>query len=199
MREIFGEDFAMVPYVMPGFDLAKMAAKVHDETPHIEGLLLAKHGHFTWGDDAKESYDRVIDQTNKVEEWLTQYRAQKFVQIKKPQAHEQQDFLLKLRGALVDCSGTAKTPVIFNVIQTEDTLRFLCRDDVSMHAKAGVATPDHVIRIKAHPLLLEANAVKKSRQGISEHVSSYVADYKSIFNVTPSQAAPKTSFHHCQS
>ena len=193
MREIFGEDFAIVPYVMPGFDLAKMAAKVHDETPHIEGLLLAKHGHFTWGDDAKESYDRVIDQTNKVEEWLAQYRAQRSMQVKKPQAHEQQDFLLKLRGALVDCSGSATTPVIFNVVQTEDTLRFLCRDDVSMHAKAGVATPDHVIRIKAHPLLLESNAVKKSRQGIAEHVSSYVADYKSYFQrCAESSAAPKT-------
>ena len=43
----------MVPYVMPGFELAKMAGKVHDETPEIEGLLLAKHGHFTWGDTAK--------------------------------------------------------------------------------------------------------------------------------------------------
>ena len=181
MREIFGEDFAMVPYVMPGFDLAKMAAKIHDETPHIEGLLLAKHGHFTWGDNAKESYGRVIDQTNKVEEWLAQYRANRSMQVKKPQAHEQQDFLLKLRGALVDCSGSSKAPVIFNVIQTEDALRFLCRDDVSIHAKAGVATPDHVIRTKAHPLLLELNVVKKSRQGIAEHISSYVADYKSYF------------------
>ena len=191
MRDFWGR-FCHVPYVMPGFELAKMAAKVHDETPHIEGLLLAKHGHFTWGDDAKESYDRVIDQTNKVEEWLAQYRAQRSMQVKKPQAHEQQDFLLKLRGALVDCSGSAKTPVIFNVIQTEDTLRFLCRNDVSMHAKAGVDTPDHVIRTKARPLLLD-QTVKKSRQGIAEHISSYVTDYKSYFQrCAESSAALKT-------
>lgn len=193
MREIFGAAFAMVPYVMPGFELAKMAAKVHDETPQIEGLLLAKHGHFTWGDTAKESYDRVIDHTNRVEEWLAQYRANKSVQVKIPQAHEQQDFLLKLRGALVDCSGTAKSPIIFNVIQNEDTLRFLCRDDVSLHAKAGVATPDHVIRTKAHPLLLEFDDVNKSRQGLIELISSYAADYKSYFKRNAaSSVAPKT-------
>ena len=193
VREIFGEDFAIVPYVMPGFDLAKIAAKVHDERPHIEGLLLAKHGHFTWGDDAKESYDRVIDQANKVEEWLTQYRAHRSVQIKKLQAHEQQDFLLKLRGALVDCSGGAKTPVIFNVIQSEDTLRFLCRDDVLMHAKAGVATPDHVIRIKAHPLLIEFDDVNMSRQDLIELISSYITDYRSYFRrCSKSSVAPKT-------
>ena len=181
MHEIFGKEFAMVPYVMPGFELAKMAAQVHEETPHIKGLLLAKHGHFTWGETAKQSYDRVIDHTNRVEEWLTQHRANTSVQIKKPQAHEQQDFLLKLRGSLVNCSDFAITPVIFNVIQTEDTLRFLCRDDVSILAKAGVATPDHVIRTKAHPLLLDFNDVKKSRQDLIELISSYVADYKSYF------------------
>ncbi len=181
MREIFGLAFAMVPYVMPGFELAKMAAKVHDAAPHIEGLLLAKHGHFTWGDTAKESYDRVIEQTNRVEEWLDNHRANRSVPVKKPKAHEQQDFLLKLRGALVDCSGSAQSSVIFNVIQDDDTLRFLCRDDVSIHAKAGVATPDHVIRTKAHPLLLEVNDLKKSRHGLVELISSYIADYKSYF------------------
>ena len=181
MHEIFGKEFAMVPYVMPGFELAKMAARVHEETPQIKGLLLAKHGHFTWGETAKQSYDRVIDHTNRVEEWLTQHRANTSVQIKKPQALEQQDFLLKLRGSLVNFSEFAITPVIFNVIQTEDTLRFLCRDDVSILAKAGVATPDHVIRTKAHPLLLDFNDVKKSRQDLIELISSYVADYKSYF------------------
>ena len=193
MREIFGEVFAMVPYVMPGFDLAKMASKVHDEAPHIEGLLLAKHGHFTWGDNAKESYDRVIDQTNKVEEWLAQHRVNRSVQVKKPQACEQQDFLLKLRGALVECFGTAKSSVIFNVIQTKDALRFLCREDVSIHAKAGVATPDHVIRTKAHPLLLEFDDVNKSRHALIELINSYVADYKSYFQrCSESSVAPKT-------
>ena len=193
MREIFGVAFAIVPYVMPGFELAKIAAMVHDETPHIEGLLLAKHGHFTWGDTAKESYDRVIEQTNRVEEWLDNHRANRSVPVKKPKAHEQQDFLLKLRGALVECSGSAKSPVIFNVIQNDDTLRFLRRDDVLIHAKAGVATPDHVIRTKAHPLLLEFNDVKKSRHGLVELISSYASDYKIYFQrCAESSATPKT-------
>ena len=129
----------------------------------------------------KGSYDRVIDHTNRVEDWLAQYRVNRSVQVKKPQAHEQQDFLLKLRGALKYCSGTAKSPIIFNVIQNEDTLRFLCRNDVSLHANAGVATPDHVIRTKAHPLLLEFDDVNKSRQDLIELISSYAADYKSYF------------------
>ena len=161
---------------------------------------MAKHGHFTWGDDAKESYDWVTDQTNKVEEWLAQHRAQRSMQVKKPQVHEQQDFLLKLRGALVDCSDTAKTPVIFNVIQTEDTLRFLCRNDVSMHAKAGVATPDHVIRTKARPLLLASDVVNKSSRVLLSMSVPMLLITNPIFNVAPSRVQhQKLCFHHYQS
>ena len=181
MREIFGEKLAIVPYVMPGFDLAKLAAKVHDESPQIEGLLLAKHGHFTWGDNAKQSYDRVIDHTNRVEVWLDQYRSQSTLQVQTPQLLDEQHFLQRLRGALEDCSGNTEAPVVFNLIQTEDALRFLDRDDVATLAKAGVSTPDHVIRIKAYPLLLELEDIKKSKNELIKLIEAYASDYRTYF------------------
>ena len=191
LGEIFGEALAIVPYVMPGFDLAKLAARIHDEMPHIEGLLLAKHGHFTWGKTAKQSYGQVVDQTNRVEEWLAQHRANTTIQVKKPQLHDQQDLLLRLRGALVSCSGSAKTPVILNVIQSEYALQFLCRDDVSLHAKAGVATPDHVIRTKAHPLLLEFDGVTQGRQALIETINLYIQEYTAYFERCAQSSATK--------
>jgi rhamnose utilization protein RhaD (predicted bifunctional aldolase and dehydrogenase) len=70
IREIFGDRLAVVPYIMPGFALAKKAAEVFDAHPDCEGLILLKHGHFTFGASAKESYDKVIEHTNMVEEWF---------------------------------------------------------------------------------------------------------------------------------
>ena len=70
VQEIFGAKLAIVPYIMPGFDLAKKAADIFDSHDNCEGLLLLNHGHFTWGDSAKESYDRVIRHTNKVQKWI---------------------------------------------------------------------------------------------------------------------------------
>ena len=70
IREIFGDRLAVVPYIMPGFALAKKAAEVFDANPDCEGLILLKHGHFTFGDTARESYDKVIEHTNMVEDWL---------------------------------------------------------------------------------------------------------------------------------
>ena len=66
VREIFGERVALVPYIMPGFALAKAAAEVFDAHPEVEGLLLVNHGHFTFGATARESYERMIDHVNAV-------------------------------------------------------------------------------------------------------------------------------------
>ena len=65
-REIFGDRLGIVPYIMPGFDLAKAAADVYDANPDVEGLLLLQHGHFAFGNTARQSYERIIDHTNAV-------------------------------------------------------------------------------------------------------------------------------------
>ncbi|MEN0001368.1 MAG: class II aldolase/adducin family protein, partial [Pseudomonadota bacterium] len=70
VAEIFSGKLVCVPYIMPGFALAKKAADVFDANPDCEGMVLLKHGHFTFGDTARESYERVIAHTNAVEEWL---------------------------------------------------------------------------------------------------------------------------------
>lgn len=68
--DLFGGRLAVVPYIMPGFALAKVAADTFDAQPDCEGIVLLNHGHFTFGATARESYDRVIEHTNQVEEYL---------------------------------------------------------------------------------------------------------------------------------
>ncbi|MDQ2634388.1 MAG: class II aldolase/adducin family protein, partial [Pseudomonadota bacterium] len=60
-RKVYGKTFGFVPYIMPGFDLAKAAAEVFEQDTSVIGLILDKHGIFTFGDDAKQAYDRMID------------------------------------------------------------------------------------------------------------------------------------------
>ncbi|MGB2167396.1 MAG: class II aldolase/adducin family protein, partial [Candidatus Puniceispirillales bacterium] len=106
MREIFGDSMAIVPYVMPGFALAKLAAEIVEQHPEAEGLLLLQHGHFTWGEDAKQSYDRVIDHTNRVEAWFADRRdAVQYPGTGLPQA-EAQRLIHDLKRALVEVSSS---------------------------------------------------------------------------------------------
>ena len=181
LKEIFGDKFAIVPYVMPGFDLAKAAAKVYEKNPNIEGLLLAKHGHFTWGSTAKESYDRVIDQNNLLEEWLVRRRVSRGVKCGRVEKDQVLNFLLTLRGVLSDQAAAGATPPVLHLIDSLDVLEFLERDDVIALSKSGVATPDHVVRIKAHPLLIKRNQIENSRGALIEKIKDYIKNYKKYF------------------
>src|SRR5262245_28817971 len=60
-QEVFGHRLGFVPYIMPGFALAKKAADVFEKNPAVEGLIVDKHGIFTLGSDAREAYERMIE------------------------------------------------------------------------------------------------------------------------------------------
>ena len=60
IRALFGDRVGWVPYVMPGFALAKSAAEIYEKNPEVQGLVLEKHGFFSFGDDAQTSYERHV-------------------------------------------------------------------------------------------------------------------------------------------
>src|SRR6516165_1626195 len=70
-REVYGDKVAYVPYTIPGFALAKSVAEVFDKNPDVQGLVLLQHGIFTFGDSAKQSYDRMIEMVTLAEERLS--------------------------------------------------------------------------------------------------------------------------------
>ena len=77
--EVFGGRLGFVPYLMPGFGLAKKSAEVFDKNPKVEGLILDKHGIFTFGDDAREAYERMIEFVTRAENRLKKNRKAVFV------------------------------------------------------------------------------------------------------------------------
>ncbi len=190
VREIFGENLAVVPFIMPGFALAKVAADIYDANPDCEGLVLLQHGHFTWGATARESYDRVIAQTNMVEDWLTQHcNGRTFsstVARRRPphdprRAHE---ILPILRGAVAHVRGThhegAPRPVITEVRSGPEVAEFLDRTDLEALAQRGPASPDHVIRTKGPKLVLrEADLADPST--VKQKIDAFAEDYRAMF------------------
>lgn len=192
-REIFGGRIALVPYIMPGFALAKAAAAVFEGNPRVEGLLLVNHGHFTFGDDAHESYARLIEQTNAVEEWFAR-RARACVVT--PRANKAPvDVLPILRGAIASV-GTADRDAAMPVLElrtAEDVLSFLARSDVAQIACSPVATPDHVIRTKGTPLLLSPETIAGGRAAIDVAVVAFADAYRAYFaRHAPRPAQAKT-------
>ena len=84
--DLYGERMGFVPYIMPGFRLAKNAAEVFEADPAVEGLVLLKHGIFTFGDTAREAYERMIAAVSLAEERLARGRKTVFAGAHAPAA-----------------------------------------------------------------------------------------------------------------
>src|SRR5438552_18715937 len=70
VADAFGPRWAIVPYIMPGFALAKLAAEIYERDPEVEGLVLLNHGLFTFADDARTAYDRMIAGVDRAERFV---------------------------------------------------------------------------------------------------------------------------------
>jgi rhamnulose-1-phosphate aldolase/alcohol dehydrogenase len=191
-REAFGPRFAVVPYVMPGFALAKLAAEVYERDPSVEGLVLLNHGLFTFADDARTAYERMIEAAD---------RAERFVRARLAGASRRVvasgadlDGALRaaaklapaLRGALAEQGeGAGFQRMLLEHRASADVLEALARPDAAELASRGPLTPDHVIRTKGPALFLEGalplddEAALRAR--LTEAVAAYRARYDGYF------------------
>ena len=139
-KEIFGERLAIVPYIMPGFGLAKKAADIYEENQDVEGLLLLNHGHFTFGSTAQKSYDLIISHTNEVASYLnlknpTSYKVRK--------ASKNLSFLPILRGLIAEETGTLENPMpVFDLRNSSEVMDFLKRSDFEELSKSLESSGD---------------------------------------------------------
>src|SRR6516164_6210946 len=142
---------SIVPYVMPGFALAKRAVDIYEAKPDVEGLILHKHGIFTFGESAREAYERMIALVTLAEERLQKNRKAVFVTAQLPQAIAPLDAVAPiLRGA---CSR--KDDKIEGAWR-RTILNFVNGAELARYSQAGVVTPDHTIRTKNWPLVTVA-------------------------------------------
>ena len=179
IREIYGDAVVIIPYVMPGFDLARLCAKEYPRQAGADtiGMALMNHGIFSFGDTARQSYARMIALVSRAEDYL-KTRAAWDIPLRgvKP---ARIDMLqqVQLRRNL---SVTAGAPMIMATHADDETLAFARRADLDTLSQQGPITPDHIIRTKRVPML-----------GVD--VDAYARDYKTYFDRHAPQAKePKT-------
>jgi len=202
-KSIFGNTLAIVPYVMPGFDLAIAAQKEFELTnskalqnnEKIEGMVLINHGIFTFGNTAKSSYLKMIKIVNKAESFLKRKINLNFNQ-KLNLKNEKYSLLPYLRGLLGRYSNKYKIndKWVFDVRDTQSVKDLLNAPNVLELIKLGVATPDHVIRTKAKPLLIkkfsknieyldeESELFQKWYKQCEISIKNYIKEYEEYFN-----------------
>ena len=186
--QVFGGRLGFVPYLMPGFGLAKKAAEVFEKNPKVEGLILDKHGIFTFGADAREAYERMIAFVTLAENRLKKNRKAVFASAQLPQQIAPAiEVAPILRGAcaLRDAGGEgAHQRLIMEFRASDAILNFVNGKDVARYAHAGVVTPDHVIRSKPWPLIVRAPRLSKLdafKSAALKAAQKFIDDYKAYF------------------
>lgn len=180
-RQIFGERHLWLPYVMPGFGLAKACAAAWDRavregrTPTI--LILERHGIFTLGDTAQESYERMIEAVTLAERFAADCMGTANVPGVTVDAELEALTASVVRGAIATVSGEApeRAPIV-SVRSSEWILAFLERRDAYELVQRGCATPDHVIRTKPTPLFLPRLAAHDPMM-LAAHIEREILDY----------------------
>ncbi len=190
IRKTFGERVFLIPYVMPGFVLARKVFELTRDTDwsRYDGMILMNHGIFTFGATARESYDRMIELVSLAEEAI-QKSGQWIAPARESSIKWSPLSLAKLRKHVGEKWGA---PVLAELHTTMEAKSFASHPKLATLATQGPLTPDHVIHTKRLPLLVDSETAGESAV-IQEFEEQYRAYYKrhASSHHKPLDAAPR--------
>jgi len=173
IREIYGDRVLIVPYVMPGFLLARKVFQLTEQIDwnQYEGMVLMNHGLFTFGDDARSSYERTIKLVTEAEDYLESHGAFTGVASRQPASPTALLELATLRKSVSQARGKA---VLACLSTSSEACGFSSLPNAADISSRGPLTPDHVIRNKRIPLVVQPG-------NAGETVKAYTEDYHRYF------------------
>lgn len=188
-KQIFGDTIGWLPWKKPGFELGLWLGKFCEENPTAKGLILESHGLFTWGDTPKECYETTIGIINQAIEWFEQQTEGKTIfggeAVKSLPAADRRAIAAKLmpkiRGLISEDSHK-----LGHFDDSAAVLEFVNSNDLRPLAALGTSCPDHFLRTKIRPLVIDFNPanpdVDKVIEGLGEQVAAYRVDYQAYYD-----------------
>lgn len=199
-QELFNGTIGWVPWQKPGFDLGLQLKQCLDENPGIRGIMLGSHGLFTWGDTAYESYINTLEVIERCAEYLQENTGRQKpvfggakMDALAPEARKTQAAALApiLRGY---CSSRQK--MVGHFTDDARVLEFINSNDLDRLAPLGTSCPDHFLRTKISPLVLNLAAdasltdVADIKTGLSPLFEAYREMYTEYYNTCKHPNSP---------
>ncbi|MCH5714875.1 bifunctional rhamnulose-1-phosphate aldolase/short-chain dehydrogenase [Niabella hibiscisoli] len=186
-EELFGGTIGWVPWQKPGFELGLMLKQCLDENPGIRGIMLGSHGLFTWGDTAYKSYINTLEVIEKCAEYIEQNLGKKGPVFggEKMQSLPKEERLSKaaslapvLRGF---CSSNVK--MIGHFTDDDRVLQYINSNDLERLAPLGTSCPDHFLRTKISPLVLNLATDENLDDvaAVKEKIAPLFEDYRKMY------------------
>lgn len=187
VRECFGDKVIVVPYARPGFALSRDVAARFSQQPDARAIVLMNHGLITWGDSAREAYERHIEMVSHAEQFVSA-KIRKREKVLPEDDARAASIAPFLRGLL-----PAAGRLVLELDRGEEVLSFLAHQDIARITSVGPATPDHLLYTKRFPLLLEKVPAGDERetldrtleqtlkQTVARAMTKYAEDYRAYF------------------
>lgn len=158
-REIWGDTMGWVPWQRPGFDLGLQLEKCLEENPGIRGIVLGSHGLFTWGDTSYECYVNSLEVIETASEYIENkikqngevFGGQKLESLPSSERKEKAAQLIPLLRGL----ASSENKMIGHFTDSDTVLEYINSNDLERLAPMGTSCPDHFLRTKIQPLILE--------------------------------------------
>jgi rhamnulose-1-phosphate aldolase/alcohol dehydrogenase len=191
-KEIWGDTMGWLPWQRPGFDLGLQLEKCLNDNPDIRGIVLGSHGLFTWGDTSYECYINsleVIEMAsqyieNKIKEKGSVFGGQKFESLPETERKEKAAQLMPILRGL--CSSENR--MIGHFSDTDVVLEYINSKDLGRLAPMGTSCPDHFLRTKIQPLVLELDSkedlsnLEELRKKLEPAFEAYRTEYAEYYN-----------------
>lgn len=199
-KELFGGSIGWVKWQKPGFDLGLLLRQCLDENPGIRGIMLGSHGLFTWGDTAYESYMNTLEVIERCAQYLED-------NIKKQPSIFGGEKLSSLAEGDRKKQAAALAPVLRGLCSSQNrmighftddarVLEYINSNDLERLAPLGTSCPDHFLRTKISPLVLELTAnedlgdVKNIKEKLEPAFVAYRKMYAEYYNTCKHPNSP---------
>ncbi len=199
-QELFNGELSWVPWQRPGFDLGLQLKKSLDENPGIRGIVLGGHGLFTWGDTAEECYKNTLDVINKAAVYLDKHYGKSRPvfggeKLKSLQDDKRKDQAAALSPILRGLASS-HSRMVGHFTDDSRVLEFINSKDLDKLAPLGTSCPDHFLRTKIKPLVLDLPAdqdlsdSQKIKDQLEKAFADYREDYKNYYETHKRSNSP---------
>ncbi|MGI4884048.1 MAG: bifunctional rhamnulose-1-phosphate aldolase/short-chain dehydrogenase [Janthinobacterium lividum] len=186
MHEIWGDELGWLPWQKPGFDLGLQLEKLVAENPGLRGVILGGHGLFTWGNTSYDSYLNTLEVIEMAATYLAARYGQKrpvFGGVKLDGAPDEATRRGLAAAALPVLRGLASSQRRMLGHYTDDArvLEFVNSHDLARLAAQGTSCPDHFLRTKIRPLVLDADAMRDDAASVQAYLADQFAAYRRAY------------------
>lgn len=183
-RQIFGDDIGWLPWKRPGYELGLWLEKYCLENPNAKGVVLESHGLFTWDDDARACYDLTLAIIQKAMDWFADETAGKTIfggaRHSALDADSRRAVAARLMPAIRGMIS-ADHHMVGHFDDQPAVLEFVNSEKLDALAALGTSCPDHFLRTKIRPLVVNFDPAKPDVDGVLSGLAQAVADYRADY------------------